>query len=148
MADQTFNVFFIDDSSDEYLLSRILFRRQGVRGTLHHFTTFDAFVDYVSARPELGTVPALVAVDLNLTLMSGTECVLRLRRRRDFDNWIVGICSGSEDPADRASSYAAGADFFVPKPLDRKCLETITRICTANSRSGGRLDVIERLMAA
>lgn len=126
--DTIHKVFYIDDSEDEFFLSRLLFRSQRVDIELVCFADFDDFLDDFQSRSPEEVEKAIVVVDMNLTVIKGTEGIERLRQTPMGKGVIVGVCTGSEDPADMRSAFTAGADFFVPKPLDRDC---ITRICKA-----------------
>ena len=45
------------------------------------------------------------------------------------DNILIGICSGSEDPADKRNASESGAHFFVNKPLDLRSLGDVCEAC-------------------
>jgi hypothetical protein len=42
-----------------------------------------------------------------------------------FPHVVSGICTGSEDPADRLSAEKVGARFFIQKPLDLNALKSV-----------------------
>ena len=119
---------YVEDSEDEVFLTRIVFERERVGTPLVHYARFDALERDLESG-ELGSLAAsLVVVDLNLKLTEGTAVVRALREAPAARDAVIGVCTGSEDPADRRDALAAGADFFVGKPLDLACLE---RICQA-----------------
>lgn len=118
-------VFFVDDSEDEAFISRSFFKRQDVRAELTHFFDFDALRLELDELSATALWRSLVIVDFNLTLANGTEGIIEMRREPRYEMTLVGICSGSEDPADQHAAAQAGADFFVAKPLDASCLATI-----------------------
>jgi CheY-like chemotaxis protein len=64
------------------------------------------------------SLPALVILDLNLPRMNGLEVLRRLRANERTRALPVVILTGSNDPEDRARSYAAGATAYVRKPVD------------------------------
>ena len=121
-------IVYLEDSDDEVFLTRIVFDRQDVRSELVHYARFDALERDLEAGTLTGLAACLVVVDLNLKLTNGTDAVRRLRAMPAADAAVIGVCTGSEDPADRRDALAAGADFFVAKPLDADCL---ARVCAA-----------------
>lgn len=118
-------IHYIEDSSDEIFLSRMLFRRHGIDLEIEHYLNMDAFFVAMREMDQQEADEALVVIDLNLTLSKGTEGLRRLRHIIGGTRMIAGICTGSEDPADERNSFEAGADFFVAKPLDRNSLAQI-----------------------
>ena len=121
-------IVYVEDSDDEVFLTRIVFGRERVTPELVHYPRFDALeADLESGR--LGALDAsLVLVDLNLKLTKGTDAVRRLREMPVAADAVIGVCTGSEDPADRRDAEDAGVDFFVAKPLDVACLARIAAL--------------------
>jgi len=118
-------LYYVDDSDDEIFLSRVLFKRQKIDLEIVHFSTFQRFLEHsMELEPEL-LAGTLTVVDLNLTISKGTEGIRTFRGRPEGSRYVIGICSGSEDPADRQLAFDSGADFFVPKPLNRDRLSDI-----------------------
>ena len=115
-------IYFIEDSSDEIFLSRMLFRHHKIDLEIEHLRNMEDFFEKLRHMDTEQADEALVVVDLNLTLTKGTEGIRRLRHIAGGSRLIAGICTGSEDPADERSSFEAGADFFVAKPLDKNSL--------------------------
>lgn len=115
-------VHYIDDSPDEFLITRLLFRRAKIDVELKTYPDFADFIN--SVQTEVGFEPAetLVISDLNLAVSSGLQAVRTLRSDPAMAGAFVGICSGSDDPADQKAALEAGADFFVTKPLDKTAL--------------------------
>ena len=119
-------IVYVEDSEDEVFLTRIVFGRERVSPELVHYARFDALERDLEngALPELAET--LFVLDLNLKVSKGTDAVRRLRTLPVAASALIGVCTGSEDPADRRDAEEAGADFFVGKPLDAACL---SRIC-------------------
>jgi CheY-like chemotaxis protein len=135
---------FIDDSSDEHVITRILLKRSGLDLDYQGHETPDAFF---SAMDELAEeTPEIVVVDLNLVVDNGIDVVRRIKADVRFDGALVGICTGSEDPADRKSALDAGADFFVTKPLSKDTLNAIAKATgrlTLKTRQDGITEIYE-----
>ena len=134
-------IVYVEDSDDEVFLTRIVFARERVAAELVHYPRFDAMERDLADGTLGGLAACLVVVDLNLKLTKGTDAVRRLRAMPAADGAVIGVCTGSEDPADRRDAIAAGADFFVGKPLDSACLEriceTVPRLRFARAPDGG-----------
>lgn len=58
----------------------------------------------------------LIFLDLNMPVLSGEECLLRIRNSDDLKKHIIIIFSTSSNPADIQKTYALGANYFVTKP--------------------------------
>jgi CheY-like chemotaxis protein len=70
---------------------------------------------------------AVVLLDMNMPRMRGTEILRQLRNDEDYRDMIIGICTGSDDPADKRTACEAGADFYVSKPLNLRALNDMCR---------------------
>ena len=121
-------IVYVEDSADEVFLTRIVFARERVAPELVHYARFDALERDLESGALPGLDTALVVLDLNLKVSKGTDAVRRLRTMPLAASAVTGVCTGSEDPADRRDVEEAGADFFVGKPLDAACL---SRICAS-----------------
>ena len=121
---------FIDDSSDEIMITRMILKKDAVAASLQSYFRFDEFQDYLKDRSKRDFSSWIVAIDLNLGVSSGIDAIRSIRQERNYDRLIAGICTGSDDPKDRRDSLEAGADFFVTKPLRGVALE---KICGAVS---------------
>ena len=66
--------------------------------------------------------PDLVLMDVSMPLMDGHEATRCLRRNPEFARLPIVITSASATPEVDAASRAAGADDFIPKPIDRRAL--------------------------
>lgn len=119
------SLIFVDDSDDEVHLSKLLLQMQNVDIDLVHYSKFETLYDDLKTKPSKEIAKAIIVLDLNLTIMKGTEAVEILKSDDRYTETIIGICTGSEDPADRKNAEEAGADFFVGKPLDVKSLSAI-----------------------
>ncbi len=117
---------YIDDSPDEFLITRLLFRRSKIDVELMTHSDFADFMRTVEADEDFEPAKTLVISDLNLAVTSGLDGVRALRNNPDMANIVVGICSGSDDPADCKEAMQAQADFFVTKPLNK---EALAKIC-------------------
>ncbi len=117
------DLHFIEDSTDEIFLSKMLLENEKVKLKLHHHYTLREFRQYLLEHPKVRA--DLLLVDLNLPVNKGTVLIRELAHDVNAPDVITGICTGSDDPKDRLDALESGADFFVNKPLNLKCLQTI-----------------------
>lgn len=120
-------IHYLEDSNDEAFLSGLLLKSQNVRAELVHHMDYKELLKVVRASEPEEAI--LVFVDLNMPGFKGDEVIGTILGNTDRKNLLIGICSGSEDPADKRAAHDAGAHFFVNKPLD---LKSITTICETN----------------
>lgn len=115
-------LYFIDDSDDERFLTEILFGVEKINLKIRHFFNLREFESFFTSQEEQKSFGLLI-VDLNMPIQNGVEIVDHLKKRKKYENLIIGICTGSEDPADKKIANAAGADFFIKKPFDTNSLK-------------------------
>ncbi|WDF61819.1 response regulator [Flavobacterium sp. KACC 22758] len=60
----------------------------------------------------------LIFLDLNMPILSGAECLEKIRSSLELKNHIVIIFSTSSSPSDIEKMYAMGANYFITKPVD------------------------------
>lgn len=116
-------IHLIEDSDDEVFIARLLLEAEGIGLKILHYSDLEAFETYLATAPV--SEIKLILVDMNMPTMRGDTLIQILRGRTDLDGAIIGMCSGSEDPADKRSALNAGAVFFAQKPVDRACLQYI-----------------------
>ena len=127
-SDRPARVAMIDDNPADVLLARLFLRREKLALEVTRHATGEAFLDAMeNGQPQ----PDLALVDLNLPLMRGADLLRRARGALWARDVTFGVVSGSSDPADRAESLAAGAAFFLSKPIT---LASIEAICAAAPR--------------
>lgn len=118
-------IFFVDDSDDELFISRLSFLQDDIEVELKHFFDLEDYFQHMDLCSIAQLRRSITILDLNLTTSRGTEGITRIRAQPHFASHIVGICSGSDDPADRQAALEAGGNFFVSKPLNLAALESI-----------------------
>lgn len=112
-------LFYIDDSRDDLFYLEYIRKKQQVHVDLFCFSTAPAAFEALEKRLEEGEgVPDILIADLYMPLDSGSELIARLRRDDRFSAMRLGVCSGSDAVEDRERALAAGADFYLEKPLD------------------------------
>jgi len=70
----------------------------------------------------------IILMDINMPRLNGLEATRRIRASEEFGNPKIIVFSANVRPEDRQASFDAGADEFLPKPVDilklRKLLKT------------------------
>jgi DNA-binding response OmpR family regulator len=72
-------------------------------------------------------VPSYIFLDLNMPRMSGTECLVELRKRSHLQKVPIIIYSTSSADRDRAAAVSAGAQHFFTKPASVRNLADALR---------------------
>lgn len=67
----------------------------------------------------LAESPDLAFVDINMPVLDGYGLVRRLREKDETMALPVVICSTESKPVDEAQAYAAGANFYLRKPVPK-----------------------------
>ncbi|WP_236994804.1 response regulator [Granulosicoccus antarcticus] len=118
-------IYYVEDSEDEVYLAKRILKRTQPSLTLHHFERFDSFQTMLGEGLKLDVQGSIMVLDLNLKICSGIDCLKTLREEEQCAGMLIGICTGSEDPADRRDALESGADYFIAKPLIPTGLEKI-----------------------
>jgi CheY-like chemotaxis protein len=112
-------LFYVDDSKDDLFYIDYIRKKQKVDVDLFCFSTAQAAFEALEERLERGEgVPDILIADLYMPLDSGSGLIARLRGEERFSAMRLGVCSGSDAAEDRERALAAGADFYLEKPLD------------------------------
>ena len=112
-------LFYVDDSRDDLFYLDYIRKKQQVDVDLFCFSTAQDAFEALEERLEAGEgVPDILIADLYMPLDSGSGLIARLRRDDRCSAMQLGICSGSDAVEDRERALAAGADFYLEKPLD------------------------------
>jgi CheY-like chemotaxis protein len=69
-----------------------------------------------------GVHPDLIVMDVMMPVMDGREATRRIRERSHLAGIPIIASSASAGSEDEAQCYAAGADVFLPKPIDTDLL--------------------------
>lgn len=110
-AERKYKVYLIDDDEDEYLLFQQALSELNI----------DVDVKYINNCTEMlklldkGEVPDLVFLDLNMPVISGRECVKKIREKLK-DKLSIIIYSTSKYQPDVDGTHKDGANLYVIKP--------------------------------
>lgn len=121
-----------DDSKDFQLVDREL-RKMKLRNPVHHVSTVDEMMEYMSGGGKFGDrskypMPALILLDMHLFDGDGLDAAAWLRSKLKFRPIPIIAISGSGTERLR-SAVEMGADALMEKPLDpeqfRKLIEKL-----------------------
>lgn len=106
-----------DEATDAFFLERAL-RRAGMPQHLVVVPNGQAAIDYLQniTRNDLGQLPSLVLLDLNMPGISGLEVLQWIRSTPGLESLVTVIFSSSEHPSDIRAAYALGANGYLVKP--------------------------------
>lgn len=111
MSDASFRILVIDDAS---------FVRRYYRGALERagFAVDEAMNGVEALEMVTGATYDLLVVDVNMPKMDGYSFLRALRRRGDSFHAIPALMTSTEaGPQDREAARAAGANYYLVKPL-------------------------------
>ncbi|RDJ15348.1 response regulator [Rhizobium grahamii] len=116
-------IFYVDDNGDDLFYADYVRKKQQIGVTLRCFSKARDAVQALEETYERGEgVPDALIVDLYMPLDSGLDLIVRLRADARFSQIRLGVCTGSDADEDRRRALAAGADFYVEKPIDLSAL--------------------------
>lgn len=60
----------------------------------------------------------MIFLDLNMPVVSGPECLEKIRTSTELKNHVIVIFSTSNSPDDIQKMYSLGANYFITKPSE------------------------------
>jgi CheY-like chemotaxis protein len=117
---RTLRVLLVEDDPDHvFLVRRALADVPGTEVTVEVAGDGEQAVERLArSRFGPGGRPQLVLLDLKMPRMDGLELLRRIRADEATAELPVVVLTSSERPEDREAAVAAGATWFVCKPLD------------------------------
>ena len=67
-------------------------------------------------------IPSVLLVDLKLPGKSGHDLLKWIKGRKELRHLIKVVLTGSNDPGDRNTAFALGANCYLEKPLTKQQL--------------------------
>ena len=106
-----------EDNPADVRLIREALEEYRIKGSLVVFTDGEKAIQYLDAiDAQLGRVPDLVIIDLNLPKKSGHEVLERMRRSVRLDHTPAIVLTSSYTREDRAEAVRLGASVYIRKP--------------------------------
>ena len=124
LSKEKYLILMVDDSSDDCLLIKIAV---GKAERMHFIGSVDdgeELVAYLAGNGKYEDrqrypLPDLLLLDLKMPRKDGFE-VLQWLRSQPFDNMVVVVLSGSNQPRDVNRAMELGADYYHTKPSDSR----------------------------
>lgn len=110
-----------DDADDMAITMRAL--RDGYPGiSIKTVQDGEELMDYLHGRGEFSDSaeaprPSLILLDLNMPRKSGREALAEIKSDESFRNVPIVVFTTSNAPIDVETSYSAGANAYLTKPL-------------------------------
>lgn len=117
-------VWVLEDSAeDAEAIARALDRTHP--GLTLEFT--DRGTGFVERLLQAARRPGLVLLDLNLPGLSGGAVLRSIRSRPELNDVAVVVFTSSTEPEEVDTSYAAGADSYIYKPVNFELFRTVLK---------------------
>ncbi len=130
------DILLVEDNPDDVALTLMAFERTSSNSTIHVVGDGQAALDYLFgegayADREVGPLPSVVLLDLNLPKIAGIDVLRTLRSRPRTRRLPVVVLTSSVQEIDMASCYDGGANSYVQKPIDfSRFVETARYVST------------------
>jgi two-component system, response regulator len=117
-------ILLVEDNPDDVLLTRRTLKKSNVCNEVVVARDGAEALDYLFATGthegrDLGVMPQVILLDLNLPKVDGLEVLRRIRSDERTRRLPTVIFTSSEDQEDLVEGYGLGANSYVRKPLDQ-----------------------------
>jgi two-component system, response regulator len=117
-------ILLVEDNPDDVLLTRRTLKKSNVCNEVVVARDGAEALDYLFATGthegrDLGVMPQVILLDLDLPKVDGLEVLRRIRSDKRTRLLPTVIFTSSEDQQDLVDSYGLGANSYVRKPLDQ-----------------------------
>ena len=106
-----YKVYLIDDDEDEFLLFQQAIGELNINVEMKYINNCGEMLDLL----DKGDIPDLLFLDLNMPMISGRECVKKIREKLK-DRLSIVIYSTSRYQPDVDGTHQDGANLYVIKP--------------------------------
>ena len=106
-----YKVYLIDDDEDEFLLFQQAIAELNINVEMKYINNCGEMLELL----DKGDIPDLLFLDLNMPMISGRECVKKIREKLK-DRLSIVIYSTSRYQPDVDGTHQDGANLYVIKP--------------------------------
>ncbi|MGB3144207.1 MAG: response regulator [Maribacter sp.] len=118
-----------DDQDDRELFIDVVKEIENCLEILQ-FENGSTFLNYL--KKSKSDLPNLVFLDLNMPMMGGMQCLVRLREFVNAKELPVVIYSTSSSTQYIDEAYSLGANLYIPKPNDfnalKRCVDSVLKM--------------------
>jgi CheY-like chemotaxis protein len=133
---KTFHVLFVDDDQDESYLFQEALDHLSIKIKVTH--AYDG--NDLMAQLNVGFLPDIVFLDLNMPYKDGAEALVEIRGDSRFDKLPLVIYSTANNLGYIETCYEKGASLFVIKPTSFKgIMEVVADVLARDWKAGVRV---------
>ncbi len=135
-----YRVLLVEDNDRDAELAALAIQQGGDGFDVSRVADGVRALEFLRARGADGAPSVdLVLLDLNLPRMNGLEVLRRMAAAGDLDGCAVVVLTTSDTRSDALSSYEAGCNCFVTKPLSPdQFMTTVSEVVRLFQRLQGR----------
>jgi two-component system response regulator len=116
-------ILLVEDNDDDAELAALAFHRANITNPLIRARDGVEALDYLfgrgkHAKRDVGDLPAVTLLDLNLPKVSGLEVLKAIRADERTKHLPIVILTSSNEDKDRLGAYDHFANSYVLKPVD------------------------------
>ena len=130
MFKKKFLIAVVDDDQDDRELFIDVAKEIENFLEILQFENGSTFLNYL--KKSKSDLPNLVFLDLNMPIMGGMQCLVRLREFVNVDELPVVIYSTSSSTQYVDEAYSLGANLYIPKPNDfndlKRCVDSVFKM--------------------
>jgi CheY-like chemotaxis protein len=123
-------ILIIDDDQDDVDLLKEAFTSCGVSSVHYVFTAMQAFM-YLEKQVSKDTLPKLIATDLYLPGMTGTEFLKDLKRMNKYEHIPVIVLSTAKSPFEMEKYRLMGEVDYLIKPSSYEEYQQVAQYITS-----------------
>lgn len=117
-------ILLIDDDVDDELIFREIIEE--ISPDIECASAHNG-LEALNQLASMAPTPTMIFLDLNMPIISGWECLDRIRKDQRTTHTPVVIMTTSDNQADRQKALALGATAFLTKTADLSSLRQIIR---------------------
>jgi len=116
-------ILFVEDSTDDAMLTIRALKKSGFANNLHHVNDGAEALDFIYCRGiyalrNINENPKLILLDLKMPKISGLEVLEKIKSDPAMNSIPVIILTSSKEDPDIQKCYALGANSYITKPVE------------------------------
>ena len=116
-------ILFVEDSSDDAILTIRALTKGGFTNKLHHVLDGAEALDFMYCKNKYQTrkkeeTPKLILLDLKMPKVSGLQVLEKLKSDPNLSSIPIVMLTSSNEGPDIEKCYALGANSYIVKPVD------------------------------